>query len=271
VFGTTAGLKAAARARGQGHAWSDDAAQGTIALIGCRETKRANPASLIDRLQMLMDERVGPLRSEAGLSIARAEIAAMKERSGTLRRRYRANSTVRDSIGSMCAICFSLPRQWSSQLLRGGKAAARTSARIIPTRIRAGWSIKRRVSTADGWCCRHSRAGTMRRGNRPYERGRNPDRAARRSSGRRFLVALRDRFRARPIVLDALRRIRIDEDPTLAFRFSCINANACKECLMLLDGKVVYACTARLKRARCGSSRCQQDADPRSRHRHRSA
>ena len=48
-------------------------------------------------------------------------------------------------------------------------------------------------------------------------------------------------------VLDALRRIRIDEDPALAFRFSCINANACKECLMLLDGKVVYACTARLE------------------------
>jgi succinate dehydrogenase / fumarate reductase iron-sulfur subunit len=48
-------------------------------------------------------------------------------------------------------------------------------------------------------------------------------------------------------VLDALRRIRINEDPTLAFRFSCINANACKECLMLLDGKVVYACTARLE------------------------
>ena len=48
-------------------------------------------------------------------------------------------------------------------------------------------------------------------------------------------------------VLDALRRIRVDDDPTLAFRFSCINANACKECLMLLDGKVVYACTARLE------------------------
>jgi len=48
-------------------------------------------------------------------------------------------------------------------------------------------------------------------------------------------------------VLDALRRIRVDEDPTLAFRFSCINANACKECLMLVDGEVVYACTARLQ------------------------
>jgi len=48
-------------------------------------------------------------------------------------------------------------------------------------------------------------------------------------------------------VLDGLRRIRIEADPTLAIRYSCINANACKECVMLLDGKTVYACTARLE------------------------
>jgi succinate dehydrogenase/fumarate reductase-like Fe-S protein len=48
-------------------------------------------------------------------------------------------------------------------------------------------------------------------------------------------------------VLDGLRRIRAERDPTLAFRFSCINANACKECMIELDGKVVYACTARLE------------------------
>ena len=48
-------------------------------------------------------------------------------------------------------------------------------------------------------------------------------------------------------VLDGLRRIRIENDPSLAFRYSCINANACKECMILLDGKVVYACTARLE------------------------
>ncbi|HKT19480.1 MAG TPA: 2Fe-2S iron-sulfur cluster-binding protein [Stellaceae bacterium] len=47
-------------------------------------------------------------------------------------------------------------------------------------------------------------------------------------------------------VLDALRRIRAEHDPSLAFRFSCINANACKECVILVDGKTVYACTARL-------------------------
>ncbi len=47
-------------------------------------------------------------------------------------------------------------------------------------------------------------------------------------------------------VLDALRWIRVHRDPGLAIRFSCINANSCKECMMQLDGKTVYACTARL-------------------------
>ena len=48
-------------------------------------------------------------------------------------------------------------------------------------------------------------------------------------------------------VLDGLRQIRIDSDRSLAFRYSCINANACKECVMLIDGKPAYACTARLE------------------------
>ena len=48
-------------------------------------------------------------------------------------------------------------------------------------------------------------------------------------------------------VLDGLRWIRANHDPTLAIRFSCINANACKECMMELDGEIVYACTARLE------------------------
>ncbi len=47
-------------------------------------------------------------------------------------------------------------------------------------------------------------------------------------------------------VLDALRWIRAEADPTLAFRYSCVNANACKECLLRVDGKTAYACTARL-------------------------
>lgn len=53
-------------------------------------------------------------------------------------------------------------------------------------------------------------------------------------------------FEAGQSVLDGLRWIRAHHDPALAFRFSCINANACKECMMEIDGKVVYACMARL-------------------------
>ena len=48
-------------------------------------------------------------------------------------------------------------------------------------------------------------------------------------------------------VLDGVRWIRVHRDPTLAVRFSCINANACKECMIELDGRTVYACTARLE------------------------
>jgi succinate dehydrogenase/fumarate reductase-like Fe-S protein len=54
-------------------------------------------------------------------------------------------------------------------------------------------------------------------------------------------------FESGQSVLDGLRWIRINRDPSLAIRFSCINANACKECMIELDDETVYACTARLE------------------------
>jgi succinate dehydrogenase/fumarate reductase-like Fe-S protein len=42
-------------------------------------------------------------------------------------------------------------------------------------------------------------------------------------------------------------RIRMKEQPDLAIRFSCFNANVCKECTMLIDGEVQYACIAKLR------------------------
>jgi succinate dehydrogenase/fumarate reductase-like Fe-S protein len=48
-------------------------------------------------------------------------------------------------------------------------------------------------------------------------------------------------------VLDAVRWIRAHRDPTLAIRYSCTSANTCKECMVRVDGKTVYACTARLQ------------------------
>src|SRR5215813_11309329 len=47
-------------------------------------------------------------------------------------------------------------------------------------------------------------------------------------------------------VLDALRWIRTHLDSTLAIRYSCINANACKTCMALVNGEVEYTCIARL-------------------------
>ncbi len=54
-------------------------------------------------------------------------------------------------------------------------------------------------------------------------------------------------FESGQSVLDGLRWLRVHKDPSLAFRYSCLSANACKECMMLIDDKVVYACLARLE------------------------
>jgi succinate dehydrogenase/fumarate reductase-like Fe-S protein len=54
-------------------------------------------------------------------------------------------------------------------------------------------------------------------------------------------------FVAGQSVLDGLRIIRCELEPSLAFRYACINANACKECMMQIDGKIDYACTTRLR------------------------
>ena len=47
-------------------------------------------------------------------------------------------------------------------------------------------------------------------------------------------------------VLDAIVWVRTHADSSVAFRYSCVSANACKECMILVDGKVNYACTAKL-------------------------
>ena len=50
-------------------------------------------------------------------------------------------------------------------------------------------------------------------------------------------------------VLDALIWIRQHVDSSVSMRYSCLNANACRECSALVDGKVTYLCTARLGEA----------------------
>lgn len=48
-------------------------------------------------------------------------------------------------------------------------------------------------------------------------------------------------------VLDALRWIRRHVDSSLAIRYSCINANACKTCMAVVNDRVEYTCTVRLE------------------------
>jgi len=48
-------------------------------------------------------------------------------------------------------------------------------------------------------------------------------------------------------VLDGLISIRDEQNASLAVRFSCLNANVCKECLMQVNGAVQYACIAKLE------------------------
>ena len=47
-------------------------------------------------------------------------------------------------------------------------------------------------------------------------------------------------------VLDGLMWIREHSDAGLAFRYSCISANVCKECVMRVNGRNAYACMERL-------------------------
>ena len=47
-------------------------------------------------------------------------------------------------------------------------------------------------------------------------------------------------------VLDAIVWVRTHADSCVAFRYSCVSANACKECMVAVNGKTVYACTERL-------------------------
>ena len=72
-------------------------------------------------------------------------------------------------------------------------------------------------------------------------------------------------------VLDAIRWIRTHLDSTLAIRYSCINANACKTCMALVNGEVEYTCIAKLTPGTITvEPAAQAAADPRFGDRHSS-
>ncbi|WP_020618713.1 2Fe-2S iron-sulfur cluster-binding protein [Paenibacillus daejeonensis] len=46
-------------------------------------------------------------------------------------------------------------------------------------------------------------------------------------------------------LLDAIFWIREHQDASFAVRYSCRSANACKECMALIDGKAGFLCSVR--------------------------
>lgn len=46
-------------------------------------------------------------------------------------------------------------------------------------------------------------------------------------------------------LLDAILWIREHKDPSLTVRYSCRSANACKECMAVVDNKAGYLCSIR--------------------------
>ena len=67
-----------------------------------------------------------------------------------------------------------------------------------------------------------------------------------RSSDKKEYCSYKVPYKNGASVLDALIWIRENVDDSLCFRYSCINANACKECMISINGKTKYACTTKL-------------------------
>ena len=271
VFGRRAGLTAAERAKRRSrHAFRTQAAQGALDLVTAKARPSAvNTAAMIAKLQAVMSDDVGPFRTAAKLERALATIGEMTRELGE---RPVGDSGAFDlrrlewfDLRNMLFTARLLQRRRA----RARKAAAPTSVRISPQCRRNGrrtrWSgsmpaASRSPVRRDGasgsavsalaslkvWRGTERAVGHWERHDVPFEPGQS--------------------------VLDGLRWIRANRDPSLAIRFSCINANACKECMIELDGRTVYALHRAARAARDDArTPFQQAAGARSRHRGRAA
>ena len=141
VFGRRAGRGAADYAKRM-RAMPDLAgnAQAALALTAASSSSELNTAEIVQTLQATMQDHVGALRSQAGLTRALETIAQLTREIGILHPATANNSTCGASTGSICAICFwslaRLPRPHS----HASKPGARISARTIRSYRRTGRS-----------------------------------------------------------------------------------------------------------------------------------
>jgi succinate dehydrogenase/fumarate reductase flavoprotein subunit len=273
VFGRRAGRTAAERIRRMARQpFRPQAAAAALDLMTADGvTKGVNSADMIQRLQSVMADEVGPLRTRRRLERAIARIDDMTAELGDrpfgdgarfdMRRidwldlrnmllvaRVVALSALRraESRGAHQREDFpGMAPQWRvNQVARWREgevelASAPAAEASVPARWERG-PLGRIEATASG-----RDAGV---------RGQRRPGALARLRVWRSLAPQAGRFETYEVpfepgqsVLDGLRWIRVNRDPALAIRFSCINANACKECMMEIDGAIRYACTARLE------------------------
>jgi succinate dehydrogenase/fumarate reductase flavoprotein subunit len=254
VFGRRAGRSAAASVhhRAPFRPRPQDV-RAAIALIcgGRGGGARLNTAAAIAQLQQAMADEAGPLRTAEKLQRARSRIAAIAGEVG-------------EAPPASGAAPFDLQRlEWFD--LRNMLTVARAIVECALNRTESRGAHQREdfAQTLPQWQ-RHQtvlwRDGGLRISGAPEAKDARPHLISTAAQHVAILKiwrgAARDQgrwehhevpFEPGQSVLDALRWIRINEDPSLAIRFSCINANACKECMIQVDGETVYACTARLE------------------------
>jgi hypothetical protein len=221
--------------------------RGKVRVAPCRSS--INAAAEIARLQQVMNEHVGPLRTRAGLERALEHTTDLAEAcagaSGAARgldpewldlHDLRNMRLVAESIARRARPRREPRRASAPGLSRDQRALAEASEDPSRWPTECGLKARLRIRRGTPGVC-----GRYELHEVPFEPGQT--------------------------VLDALRWIRIHRDPSLAIRFSCINANACKECMINVDGKTVYACITRLTENETTlEPLAEQDADPGPRH-----
>ena len=246
----------AQRRRARANAWrrpklkpQDTAATLDLIRADAKAEPRGNTAAMVAHLQATMADHVGPFRTGAKLGTALDEI--VRAHSGARRASVRPRRRLRSATPRMVrpaqhahrrprrhrdrACTHRKPRRAPARGFPKNAAAmagasARADARRRAENFRRAGCAKalasssqdaKQVATLKIWRGSARDAGQWQDYEVPFEPGQS--------------------------VLDGLRWLRIHQDPSLAVRFSCINANACKECMIQLDGDTVYACTARLE------------------------
>ena len=256
VFGERAGEKAAQFAVAkEARKWDDAAARPHLELIrrvlGKTKTDRQSPARLMGELKKLMWAKVGAFRNARDLDAARERIRAMRTTTSM------SSRSLPQSMYNTSLV------EWFE--LRNGLFAAEAVATAALARQESRGAHQRDDFPApdDRFLANQQLALVRRRAHldlqegaardalhrgapvpkRPLDCASGAEPSAANGRYQEFDVAFEDG----DSVLDGLVRIRLNEDPDLAFRFSCFNANVCKECTMLIDGNVEYACIAKLR------------------------